>query len=99
MTDLTVEIETDTDNLTEAFELRKEVFVKGQGVPADLEIDNKEDKAVHFLISKDGQLVATCRVRIIKDFAKLERMAVKSNYRNQGIGSALIDEVEDFVNR
>ena len=77
--------------------MRKEVFVKGQGVPADLEIDDKEDKSIHFLIKNEQELVATCRIRIIDDYAKLERMAVKSKYRKQGIGSLLIDKVENFA--
>ena len=79
--------------------MRKEVFVKGQGVPADLEIDDKEDKSIHFLIKNDQQLMATCRIRVIDDYAKLERMAVKSDYRGQGIGSLLINKVEEFAQK
>ncbi|MFO7819073.1 MAG: GNAT family N-acetyltransferase [Halanaerobacter sp.] len=92
-----VKIETELDNLNEAFALRKEVFVAGQGVPEDVEIDDKEDRAYHFLVKNNRELVATCRVRIIDNYAKLERMAVKEGYRKQGIGSLLIDRVEEFV--
>jgi predicted GNAT family N-acyltransferase len=96
---LKIEIETDTDNVTDAFALRKEVFVEGQGVPADLEIDDKEEQAVHFLARKNDELVATCRLRTIDDDAKLERMAVKSTYRGQGIGSSLCTRVEEFATK
>ncbi|MGM0370384.1 MAG: GNAT family N-acetyltransferase [Bacillota bacterium] len=96
---LKIEIETNTDNLADAFALRKEVFVEGQGVPADLEIDDKEEQAVHFLARKNDKLVATCRLRILDDYAKLERMAVKSTYRGQGIGSSLCTRVEEFATK
>ena len=96
MIDYTIEIETEVDELTAAFNLRKEVFVAGQGVPADLEIDDKEADSFHFLVEKDDKLIATCRVRIIDNYAKLERMAVKSDYRKQGVGSLLMDKVEEF---
>ncbi|MBM7557618.1 GNAT family N-acetyltransferase [Halanaerobacter jeridensis] len=75
------------------------MFVEGQGVPADLEIDDKEDKAIHFLARNNKELVATCRLRIINNYAKLERMAVKSDYRKQGVGSLLIDRVEKFAKK
>lgn len=94
-----LELKTNPDELKEAFALRKRVFVQGQGVPEDLEIDDKEDKAIHFLVKDEQKLVATCRVRIIDDYAKLERMAVKSTYREQGIGSLLIDQVEKFAKK
>lgn len=68
-------------------------------MPADLEIDDKEDKSIHFLIKNEQELVATCRIRVIDDYAKLERMAVKSKYREQGIGSLLIDKVEEFARK
>ena len=68
-------------------------------MPADLEIDDKEDKAIHFLVENNKELVATCRLRIIDDYAKLERMAVKSDYRKQGIGSLLISRAEDFAQK
>ena len=92
-----VSIETELDNLKEAFDLRKEVFVQGQGVPEDIEIDDKEDRAYHFLVNNKKGLVATCRLRIVDDYAKLERMAVKESYRKEGIGSLLIDRLEEFA--
>ena len=49
------------------------------------------------MLKKDDNLIATCRVRFLDGFAKLERMAIKSNYRGQGIGSILINKVEEFV--
>ncbi len=42
------------------------------------------------------QIIGTCRLRFINNKAKLERMAIKKEYRKQGLGSALINKIFEF---
>jgi predicted GNAT family N-acyltransferase len=80
----------DENDMKRCFDIRKEVFVGEQAVPADLEIDRQDDTARHFAVKADGQMVATCRVRFVGSAAKIERVAVLKDYRNKGIGRVLM---------
>jgi predicted GNAT family N-acyltransferase len=72
------------------FEIRTEVFVGEQNVPAELEIDGQDDAARHFAVKADGNIIATCRVRLMGSAAKIERVAVLKNYRGKGVGRVLM---------
>lgn len=90
----------DTDELREqAFALRREVFVTEQQVPAENEIDAFEDTSHHLLLFEDEQAVATARWRETANGIKLERFAVRSAWRNRGIGKRLLEAVLDDIQR
>ncbi|MCK8816636.1 GNAT family N-acetyltransferase [Natroniella sulfidigena] len=84
---------TDEQSLKEALKLRQEVFVKEQKVPAKLEFDGKDKEAIHFVAFLADEVVGTCRLLMGNGSGKLERMAVKKEWRGYGIGSALLAEV------
>ena len=47
--------------------IRREVFVEGQGVPAERELDGKDPEATHFLATDgadDAEAVGTARLRV-----------------------------------
>jgi predicted GNAT family N-acyltransferase len=75
--------------------LRFEVFVDEQSVPPDIELDEHEDTALHFLARLRGVPVGTARV-VFKDprAAKIGRVAVCKTARGCGIGAALMQAVE-----
>ena len=78
-----------------AYAIRYAVFVKEQGIPAELEIDDYDPIAEHALAFVDGQCVATARIYPDEQDpskAKIGRMAVLKNFRDQGIGTALLGE-------
>jgi predicted GNAT family N-acyltransferase len=84
--------------LFHAHAVRRAVFIDEQGVPEDVEMDDHDDEATHFVIyDTDAEhSVATARVRFVDDdTAKAERVAVHSNYRGEGLGTWLMDLVED----
>lgn len=84
--------------LFHAHAVRRAVFIDEQGVAEDVEMDDKDDEATHFVIydRADEHAVATARVRVTDDeTAKAERVAVLSGYRGNGLGSRLMDLVED----
>jgi predicted GNAT family N-acyltransferase len=79
-------------DLPKAFAIRHEVFVLGQGCPAELE-RNQEEESHHFLALVDDEPAGASRWRKTDNGIKLERFAVLSRYRGQGIGQALVTAV------
>jgi predicted GNAT family N-acyltransferase len=69
--------------------IRTEVFVEEQNVPRDLEWDGLDEDAEHFLaINSAGQHLGCAR--LLPD-GQIGRMAVRADYRKQGIGNRLLD--------
>lgn len=54
-------------------DLRMEVFVAGQGVPVELELEY-EDESLHFLATVAGREVGTGRLRPVQPYIKFERV-------------------------
>jgi predicted GNAT family N-acyltransferase len=90
----------------DAAEIRTQVFVKEQGIPAELEWDETDKVCVHVLVYSEagsaskavgtGRLIAPVKAN---EPAKIGRMAVLKEYRRQGIGDdvmqALIEHAFD----
>ncbi len=70
--------------------IREEVFINGQNVPREIELDNYEKTATHILAISDNEAVGTARWRFTEKGVKLERFAVLEQYRGTGIGVALV---------
>ncbi|HYN11726.1 MAG TPA: GNAT family N-acetyltransferase [Burkholderiales bacterium] len=67
--------------------IRFEVFVKEQGVPAEIELDEADAQSIHALAFDGSQVVGTAR--LLPD-GHIGRMAVLKQFRGKGIGSALL---------
>jgi predicted GNAT family N-acyltransferase len=76
-----------------AFEIRNKVFVIEQNVDPKLEYDEFEEIAIHYLAYIENIPVATARWRHTDYGIKLERFATLKEYRNKGVGSAILKEV------
>src|SRR5882672_5885161 len=74
----------------QAFAIRMRVFVREQRVPAAIELDRDDDRAIHFLATSDGRAVGTARVVSHHSSAKIGRMAVLKSYRGKGVGKKLL---------
>ena len=92
---ITVTKVSDLRDLDAAFTIREKVFVQGQGVPADDEYDQHDRAATtrHYLARVDGQPAGAARWRPTDKGVKLERFAVLPEFRNQGVGEALVHQV------
>ena len=77
-------------DLALAFAIRIKVFVKEQGVPSDIELDDDDRRAIHFLASVGAKAVGTARVVWHHGDAKIGRMAVLKRYRRRGVGQQLL---------
>ena len=81
-----------------AFNIRRKVFVEEQKVDPELEYDEHESIAQHFLVYVDDIPCGTARWRKTANGIKLERFAILPEYRNQGIGDTLVQKVlEDVI--
>jgi predicted GNAT family N-acyltransferase len=67
--------------------IRYPVFIEEQQVPVELEWDEYDDSATHFIASRDGEAIACAR---LKSDGQIGRMAVLKEYRSQGIGQQLL---------
>lgn len=82
----------------ELFAIRKQVFVNEQGVPEELEQDEYDERAIHFLAKVNGRPVGTARMRWIDDHTvKAERVAVRPSHRGIGIGRAIMEHLEQHA--
>ncbi len=87
----------DDDLLSKAFEIREQVFVAEQQVPKDLEYDEFEAIARHFLAYHHETPCGTARWRFTEKGVKLERFAVLKSHRKLGVGLALVQAVINDV--
>lgn len=74
--------------------IRLEVFVKEQGVPAENEFDEYDLKVPHLVIFLDGEPVATGRIIPYgEDTVKIGRIAVKKDKRGLHLGEKIVLEL------
>lgn len=93
-----IEVVTNTEMLAQALLIRKKVFVKEQNVPLEIEIDEFEESATHFLVINDNNMpIATSRMRNVKGKAKIERVCVLAEYRQLHIGKKLMQFMEKIA--
>lgn len=81
--------------LDQAIAIRKQVFVKEQNVPIDIEIDGLDDEAEHVIAYVGGEPIGCARIRF-NTYAKLERIAIVEKYRGRGFGIQLTDFLIEY---
>ncbi|TXK50509.1 GNAT family N-acetyltransferase [Pontibacter qinzhouensis] len=91
-----IRIGNDTDRQL-AMQVRRQVFVQEQGVPADAEYDSYESSATHYLATYAGAPVGAARWRVTEHGVKLERFAVLKDFRSQGVGEKLLKVILEDV--
>ena len=85
-----------TDNqklFLQALSIRGTVFILEQDVDPEMEHDAHEDSSVHYIAFIDKKPVGTARWRETNNGIKLERFAVLKEYRNQKLGTELLNQV------
>ncbi|SHM40767.1 GNAT family N-acetyltransferase [Gracilibacillus kekensis] len=85
-----IKVVNSEQKLQDAYQVRSTVFVEEQGVPEELEIDDLEKEAIHFVGYQQGKPVAASRMRFVEDYAKLERVCVLETFRGKGYGKDII---------
>jgi predicted GNAT family N-acyltransferase len=88
------------DDLTAAFNIRKEVFVEEQGVPFEDEFDEYDTldgQCEHLLVYYKEHPVGTGRIRVVDGLGKLERICILKPYRKFGLGKVIIKALEEIA--
>jgi predicted GNAT family N-acyltransferase len=93
---ITIRAAKTTRDLEQCFRIREEVFIVEQRVPPDMERDEHDSDALHFIALADGRPVGTARA-VLRDngaSAKIGRVAVCRSNRGFGIGESLMAAIE-----
>ena len=78
--------------------IRHLVFQEEQGVAPSLDFDGQDETSEQIIAYLDNQPVGTARIRYLDSkTAKIERLAVLSTARGQGIGKRIMEKALDVV--
>jgi predicted GNAT family N-acyltransferase len=93
---ISVRVARTIDDFMRAAVIRGAVFIGEQKCPYDEEFDGNDFTATH-LIGYVGSEPAGClRIRYFSDFAKLERLVVRREFRSSGLARRLVDAGVEF---
>lgn len=88
---------TTIDAKQDAFSVRDRVFIEEQGVDPEIEHDQYDEHAIHFVGYLNGQAVAVARVRLVDGAGKIQRVAILKDHRQQGYGKQLMLAIESML--
>lgn len=95
MENITIHVASSPIDREECFTIRKAVFVEEQAVPLELELDEYDAAAIHFLLREGETPLATARLLDKHGLAKIGRVAVLKEARGRGLGLRLMEAVID----
>jgi len=88
--------------IEDAHTVRRIVFIEEQDVSEAEEMDGRDEEAVHVVAydAGTGDPVGTARLRTPEaGVGKVERVAVLEGYREEGLGTRLMEEMESEARR
>jgi len=87
----------DNEDLSDAFKIRKQVFIDEQKVPPELEWDELDKIATHFILYFNHTPIGTARTFIQAGIWYIGRMAVLKEHRDQGFGKLIMENVLNYL--
>lgn len=90
------ELSLSVEDKTVIRSIRESVFIIEQVIDPDIEFDQYDAKALHVLLYVDNRPVGTGR---ILDDGHIGRIAILSEYRGQGLGSKIIQQLIDVARK
>lgn len=92
--DIKVELANSEELRKAVMAVRRQVFVKEQGIPENKEFDGNDFCAAHvvaYIQKRHRKLpIGTMRIRFFSDFVKFERMAVTRNFRKTSVSEDIM---------
>jgi len=85
--------------LKEQYRIRKEVFIKEQGIDENLERDGLDRDCSHVLVFENNEAVGTGRVLDTDNSPLIGRIAVLKDYRGKQYGDLIVRKLVDFCFR
>ncbi len=86
---ISIRVAASLSDLMQVIAIRGAVYMGEQACPYDEEFDGNDFCAMHLIGSIGGEPAACMRIRFFADFAKLERLAVRREFR----GTPLVFEI------
>jgi ElaA protein len=84
--------------LHDLLRLRTDVFVVGQRITVEAEIDGRDPECLHVLgLEPTGEMVATARLFVGEDPVKVGRVCVHPALQRRGAGTALMEHVHGLL--
>ncbi len=96
---ITIRIARNLNDLMIVASIRSAVYLAEQDCPYEEEFDGNDLVAAHFIGFIDDEPVACLRARFFADFAKVERLAVRRQYRRSTIAFRLVRACVAFLKR
>lgn len=87
------------EDVFKAFTIRSATYISEQECPYEEEFDGNDFCATHFIGQIDGEPAGCIRVRFFADFVKLERLAVRHEYRTSKLAFRLVREAIAYCRR
>ena len=91
MTEIKIKIAKSKKELEQIYKILEIVFIKGQKVPRNIELDKHDKTAKHLIAAYKEKPIGCARIRFVDGNAKLERIAVLKKYRGKGFGKIIVD--------
>ena len=89
-TQLTCRLARGIEDMLQVYAVRSIVFVSDQQCPFTEEFDGNDFTATHVMAFFGDEPVGTMRLRFFSDFAKLERLAVRKEFRKHQVAVHLV---------
>lgn len=81
------------EEIQQCMDMRMQIFVKGQNVPLNEEVDGKDKDSDHYLLLVNQQPAGVARVRFIEHYAKIERVGILDTYQGKGLGREIMQQI------
>ncbi|WP_391120548.1 GNAT family N-acetyltransferase [Psychrobacillus sp. L3] len=90
-------VETDNE-YQDAILIRRKVFVEEQDVPIHLELDEHDQKAIHFVAYDEEIPFGAGRIRTSEpNVGKIERVCILPEYRGKKLGNLIMQCMEEYA--
>lgn len=93
----TIDFVRSMEGLSKVFALRAATYIAEQFCTYEEEFDGNDLCSTHLVASVTGDAAGCIRLRYFADFAKLERLCVRREYRGNGVKEALIEAAADHA--
>ena len=96
---ISVRVVRSMDEMARVIAIRGAIYMGEQNCPFEEEFDGNDFSATHLICHKDREPVGCMRIRYFADFAKLERLAVRSEGRGCGLAGRLLDTAVELCRK
>lgn len=92
----TTRVSRTIEDVLKVFSIRAATYMNEQSCPYDEEFDGNDFCAAHILGEIDGEPAGCIRIRFFGDFVKIERLAVRPEFRSSTLAFRLVRAAFDY---